>query len=171
MTLSISLLAMLSFFAIVATANAEPSVYPDLLPSSDYLGLQNNLSISYVERDGIQYRKFSNSFGSILLPRMISLNEIELEKAVCRTRGADKDLIKLEKPINSSDQSGIRLYASVVIETIEKKCAGLAKTEGNSNPKSALELGIEFESKGSNPTKYKIYNKDLGPNLNFNSNF
>jgi hypothetical protein len=129
-----------------------------------------------VTREGVKYRKFESRFGSVLILDSTRLSRHEIENAMCvpgmpsgTSQTMDSTLTRAETEV--SRDGDWKAYAALIQQTIRSKCDGTVPMAANVFPH--LDLGLSHSSKDKDgvDTEYKLFNRDLGPNLNFGARF
>lgn len=126
--------------------------------------------------EGRRYRKFESGSGAIYVLDHKQLSEHDFETAQCASNvgpateiSDEPAVVGVEKSLGS-DQDW-KVYTAVIQQTIQSRCDGRSIPPVRVNPQ--LELGISHtvnQSHGAN-TEYRIFNRNLGLNVNLGINF
>jgi len=133
---------------------------------------------NYEVIDGVKYRKFKNEFGSLYVPLKLGLTEKEMEQSFCSDRIEKRgkhsvSIIKADKKLINE----VKFYVELIQKTIKEKCRGSSSATSDHHQEEQislspeLELGFSKEIKNKSVKKIKIFNKNLGTNLNFGLDF
>jgi len=148
------------------------------LSTSDEGASQSNgvFDRGVVMKDGAKYRKFESRFGSIIVLDTAKLSPHDIERALCVpgmapgiSETSDSTLVQAEvKAGSGSDWKG---YVALIQQTIKSKCDGSVPMTTGVNPHLDLGVSRSIKDKNGDDTEIRVFNRDLGPNLNFGAHF
>jgi hypothetical protein len=156
------------FFAV---AGAAAAVAAEPAPER----LMDIIDEGTVFRDGVRYRRFGQGGVSILVPTFWNLSAEDFERATCADRvegnvGRERSAATVEATVTVE----VKAYAELIQQTIRTRCRGdRAPVRVPIDPH--LDLGVSFSAgKGRGKpkdAKVRVFNRDLGSNLNLGIDF
>jgi hypothetical protein len=156
----------------------DGKTYNSLLPTQGELQGDSTAKTTQVKegtvvKNGVSYRVFKSGTGAIYLPAFDHFSTSDLEKSLCTKGDPSKENANVLLESNYEITENVKIYGALIVNTIKKKCDGATeeKNTARANPSLDLEIGVQREKKGPNKRTDKIYNRNLGPNINFKSEF
>ena len=179
-------------FIILVLGMDQAFAEPNVLDPSQYLiekeferhdrRVQEGLKYHVIQQRGVKYLKVAEGSSAILVPMVnekVTVNQLELSQCV-PSYTAPEALVEraTAAKILQNLNSRLTLYGELIVKTVRKKCGpggyehAAEKRRTPLNPDPALDFGLEWDgSKGRQKETYRIYNRNLGPNLNFEKEF
>jgi hypothetical protein len=145
----------------------QPGELPPTVPSAI-----DAVKEGFLIKHGIKYRVFRSDSGAIYLPTLERITAADIEKSLClgNEGGTDREKVIMEANVNIKED--FKLYSAIIMNTIKTKCGGhVVQQPVGASATPALEIGLEKETKGPVKRTYKIYNRNLAPNIGFRSEF
>lgn len=139
---------------------------PDMVPAAS--GNGGAFSESTITIGGKQYRRFQTQGGFLTVPYTSNVSPDDIRRGDVNCDGFmgeevyGVEVAKADTKV-ANKTSG---YVAVVAETVRDRCG---RVQGNTT--GNLDIGVSKDGEGKTPTKTKIFNRNLGPNINLQHDF
>lgn len=183
MNLSLTLTALLACWCFEVSALADPK---DPYDPKEYIMKQevenpatskkagpqqkSGVKETRVFVNGKEFRRFETNEGVMMMPYSsnVSPEAIREGSVNCRDITGEQQYAAPLAQSETKVAEGTSAYVALVGETLRSRCSG---ADNGVNSKVHLDIGIGTETKGKNPTKTKVFNRDLKPNINLQHDF
>lgn len=126
--------------------------------------------------DGVRYRKFTQGTATILVPTFWSLAAEDFERATCANRtsgenvGGERAIVRAELAQGASRDA--QPYVELIQQTIRTRCFGDTRLHAVAVDPH-LDVGVTIPTSPDSPLsqRVKLFNRDLGKNLNLGIDF
>ncbi len=175
-----------SALAVTGTVSSgEPGEAPaKAFDASDYLKAQQfeedkkqaalEILPTVVVIGGVPYLKLESHLGTIYLPKVNSLSEEELDRALCANSFKETDLnsaTAAAAELNVAES--VKVYTKYIVDVIHTRCDGsLTRPAPQPITGKGVEIGVKVKTgRGRDPASYSIYNQNLAPNIGVRADF